>query len=538
MNEDKTIEKLFKYITIKSELSNTIFRNIYGVSIEDYIQSNLINGEYWIDFEQGNYKVLNPNSNRKEIQFKDGKRMEIRDWWYYGVGKLKKKLFEYDNKAEFLGKYCNFSGTSIADNVIDEDFCENYENGIFYDVDFEDCEFKDLYRTDGFKSSYYKNCKFTNVEFDVPFLNNSYFNKCEFNKCRDLRSQEDYLEGEEWNELVNKDVSVDFSNNIFNRCNFGFNSVQSLIFGNTFNFTDFKMCKFSHTAFYYNEFNECNFENVSFENSGNKIISGGVYDVLFCNKQIKCSLKNVDYSKAILLNQTFEANNYDNNTEFSLKYYDDFKKIQTNLNEEELNFMNQGFEDMDEKEYIRIYMNLYHNLFKEYKSTVMTKEAYEFYYIYKCLEKDLNLQLLKECCTKDNIIKWVKDWILYKTCGFGERPSRVLRLSLYLILCSSLLYLFLGIDNNKQPILYIGVYHNLDTIFPQGYNLINVTVNGFISDYVTCVYFSIITLATIGYGDYIPLTFGSRVLVCFQAITSMILVALFMGTMIRKSFRD
>lgn len=536
MKENKIIDKLFKYITIKSNLSNTMFRNIYGVSIENYIQSNLTNGEYWMDFEKKNYEVLN-EKNRKGIEFKDGKIMLITDWWYYGVGKLKSKLFEYDNKTEFLKKYCNFSGATIDYKVIDESFRKVYESGTFYDVTFNNCEFIGL-SIPNIESSHYNNCKFTNIQFSAHVFNNSYFNECEFNECKDLHSVADYLEGEEWEELVHKEVRVDFNQNIFNKCSFGFNSVHSIIYRNTFNFTNFEMCDFLNTAFYYNEFNECKLDNVTFENSGNKIVLSDVYDVFFCNRQIKCSLKNVDYSKAILLSQTFEENKYDNNTEFSLKYYDDFKKVQNNLSKKELKCMNIALDDVDKKEYIRIYMNLYHNLFKEYKSTVMTKEAYEFYYIYKCLEKDLKLQIFKECSTIDNIINWVKDWILYKTCGFGERPSRVLWLGLYLILCSSLLYLFLGIDNTKQPILYIGLYHNLDTIFPHGYNIINVTVNGFISDYLTCVYFSIITSATIGYGDYIPLTLGSRVLVCFQAITSMILVALFLGIMIRKSFRD
>lgn len=535
MNEDKIINKLYKYIKLKSKFTNTVFENVYGISIEQYIKNKLTNGQYWYDFEQGNYKIINPNGNRKKIIFKDGKTIDIYDWWNYGIGKLKKRLFDFNDKIEFLKAYCNFSGMEIKNKIIDEWFCKFYDKGMFYDVSFENCEFKDLLITDSneIKGCYFNTCNFSNVQFSVSFLDNSYFNKCKFIECKDLHMESNSLEGEEWYELVNKKVTVDFIENTFYKCNLGFNVDRSLLYRNTFNFTNFEICDFLDSSFYYNEFRECNLENVTFQNSGKKNLNcDGIYDIFFCNKHIKCNFKNVNFTKALLLCHTFEENKYDNRTEFSTKYYNNFKDIEVNLSEEELECMNQKLDDMDTKGYLREHMNLYYNLFTEYKGTVMTKKAYEFYYIYKCLEKDLNRQL--------NLGEWFKSCGLYLSCGFGERPYRALIISLGIILFNSFLFLFFGIDNSKQPILYLGIYNNLDlnAIFPNGYIIKNVSFGEFASDYFTSLYFSIVSFATIGYGEYSPLTPWSRMLVCFQALASIILIALFTGTMVRKAFRD
>lgn len=540
MNDDKIIDKLFKYIMLKSKFKYIVFENTYGMTIEQYIQKNLENGAYWIDFETQNYKFLNPKENRKKIMFKDGYIIDICNWWCSGIGKLKKRLFDYDDNNEFLKKYYNFTGMDIEDKIVDMCFCKTYENGVFYNVHFIKCKFKEvfLFGSDKFNSNDYTDCNFTNVDFAVPFLNNSYFDKCKFNKCKDLHAKYNSLEGDEWKELVCKQIVVGFIENIFNECNFGFNSVDSLIFRNSFNLTNFSMGSFSDSSFYYNVFNECKFENIVFKNSGKKVVKCNSYDMSFRNKYTKCEFKNTDYTSAILLCNSFEENKYDNNTEFSMKYYDDFIKFYDSLSDKELEYMNREFEYMDKEEYIRSFMNLYHNLFKEYKNTVMTEKAYEYYYIYKCLEKDLSKLILKSHFSKNNLGKWFKRFVLYKTCGFGERPYRTLRLCIYIILICSFLYLFLGIDNSKEPILYLGIYHNLDSIFPNGYIIKNVTVWEFISDYFTSVYFSIISFATIGYGDYSPLTPLSKAVVCFQAIISVILVAVFTGTIVRKSFRD
>ena len=252
MNDDKIIDKLFKYIMLKSKFKYIVFENTYGMTIEQYIQKNLENGAYWIDFETQNYKFLNPKENRKKIMFKDGYIIDICNWWCSGIGKLKKRLFDYDDNNEFLKKYYNFTGMDIEDKIVDMCFCKTYENGVFYNVHFIKCKFKEvfLFGSDKFNSNDYTDCNFTNVDFAVPFLNNSYFDKCKFNKCKDLHAKYNSLEGDEWKELVCKQIVVGFIENIFNECNFGFNSVDSLIFRNSFNLTNFSMGSFSDSSFY------------------------------------------------------------------------------------------------------------------------------------------------------------------------------------------------------------------------------------------------------------------------------------------------
>lgn len=75
-------------------------------------------------------------------------------------------------------------------------------------------------------------------------------------------------------------------------------------------------------------------------------------------------------------------------------------------------------------------------------------------------------------------------------------------------------------------------------IFPNGYSIKSVTFEEFWTDFLIANYFSIISFVTIGYGDFMPLSAGSRTLVCFQSILSIILMALFTSIIIRKSFRD
>lgn len=621
MNEDKVIDKLFKYITSKSRFKYKIFRNVYGISIEKYIQSNLRNGEYWTDFENENYEII-LNQEHKAFKFFDGKIINSYDMWIDGVGKLKKKLFDYDEKLELFKKYRNFAGFIFENKVIDKKFIEFHQNSVladiifnrcnfqkliiknynnftkcsynqcdFYEVKFiediiyqsifKDCEFKDCkfegrtdyslrdeylkrvgyYKLEGiniysnfnsvtfnncefnllmitnyyeFEKCYYNDCKFLEVQFSGKLLNENYFTRCIFSKCKDFHSEMEHLGYYESIELEFNKICTYLNENIFKKCSFSFNFNSSLLYRNTFVSTIFETCKSIDSGLYYNKFNKCTFDCVTFKNHGKKIDKWGEYEILLSNKFKKCRFNNADFSEAILIRCLFDSNKYDDRTEFSIKYYEDVTNINIILTQDELKYMDESEKGI---EFIKGYMSLYHNLFTEYKDTVMQKKAYEYYYIYKCLELKLNYKSLFYKPSTKTVKEYFFSLFLYKTCGFGERPIKALTTCFCVIILCSFLYLFLGIDG-KEPILYLGVYHDLNSIFPQGYIIKDAKPSDFINDFFTSVYFSIISFATIGYGDLTPLTIGSRILVCVQSIISILLVALFTGTFIRKSFRD
>jgi len=105
-------------------------------------------------------------------------------------------------------------------------------------------------------------------------------------------------------------------------------------------------------------------------------------------------------------------------------------------------------------------------------------------------------------------------------CGYGERPGRVVIFSFLVIICCSLIFFHVGIEFSGQRITYqIGL--------PWSEILFN---------YLQCLYFSVVTFTTLGYGDYIPIGM-SRVISALEAFTGSFTIALFVVVFVRKLTR-
>lgn len=512
------------------------------MSLKKYIEKNLKNGNRWMEFESGSYQIVDPASRRVEILFKDGYKVDLYDWWYTGVGKLKSELMSKSDNCSFLVKFNNFSGLTISNKIIDDSFINRYKAASFFNVNFEDCQFQNFLISHFNESEGvdFTRCNFTKVQFSTVFLNGSYFNECTFIQCKDWSSESNSLEGEEWSEMVHKEITVSFNRNKFENCNFGFNTSNISMFHNKFYDTEFNMCNFKNAVFYDNEFHRCRLQHVRFECDGKKSQKYNYCKCLYGDKYYKCNFKNVNFSTAILIFLEFEDNKYDNETVFSMKSYEELKNILTKEN-----FNLDCFDDRNEEQFLESYVGFYHRLFNEYKHTTMTKKAYEFYYVYKYLEGKLSFQQVNVENLKSNACMWfknlfdaIKNKVFYITCGYGERPLRTLGIGFIVLVLFSFMYLFLGIKGNDGPIVYMGLIDNFDNIFPDGYSLNSVSLKEFWADFQVAFYFSVISFATIGYGDFMPLTPGSRMLVCFQSLLSIILIALFTGIIVRKAFRD
>ncbi len=105
-------------------------------------------------------------------------------------------------------------------------------------------------------------------------------------------------------------------------------------------------------------------------------------------------------------------------------------------------------------------------------------------------------------------------------CGYGEAPLRVVFFSIGLIFITSFFYLFLGLS-------FQGEYFSYQTI--------NSKQDQFIF-WLDCVYYSVVTFTTLGYGDYTPIGF-SRLVAALEAFIGSFTLALFVVVFVKKMTR-
>lgn len=105
-------------------------------------------------------------------------------------------------------------------------------------------------------------------------------------------------------------------------------------------------------------------------------------------------------------------------------------------------------------------------------------------------------------------------------CGYGERPLRVITFSLGLILTFALLYAWVGVQHN-------GVLISFNT---------ELTLLQNITRGLECIYFSVVTFTTLGYGDFTPHGL-SRALAAAEAFMGSFTMALFVVVFVKKMTR-
>lgn len=105
-------------------------------------------------------------------------------------------------------------------------------------------------------------------------------------------------------------------------------------------------------------------------------------------------------------------------------------------------------------------------------------------------------------------------------CGYGEKPLRVVLFSFLLILICAFGYFLIGVNDG-------GVYIGLD---------INKDLAANIRDVMNCVYYSVVTFTTLGYGDITPVGM-SRPLAAFEAFSGAFTIALFVVVFVKKMTR-
>lgn len=105
-------------------------------------------------------------------------------------------------------------------------------------------------------------------------------------------------------------------------------------------------------------------------------------------------------------------------------------------------------------------------------------------------------------------------------CGYGEDPLRVVIFSWVLILFSAIFYYFFGLRFGGNFQVF-----SLEQSLEQN-----------IIFFFECLYYSVVTFTTLGYGDFIPIGF-SRVIAALEAFTGSFTIALFVVVFVKKMTR-
>lgn len=111
-------------------------------------------------------------------------------------------------------------------------------------------------------------------------------------------------------------------------------------------------------------------------------------------------------------------------------------------------------------------------------------------------------------------------WVVDQVSGYGESPRRVVLFSGVLVLICSLIYFHIGIQDSGRFIQFM----------PQA----SIATN--LRNWLDCLYFSVVTFTTLGYGDLTPLG-SSRIVAALEAFTGSFSLALFVVLFVKKMTR-
>ena len=116
-------------------------------------------------------------------------------------------------------------------------------------------------------------------------------------------------------------------------------------------------------------------------------------------------------------------------------------------------------------------------------------------------------------------------WMMDVACGYGERPWRVVGMYVAIIMVSSVLFLMFGIEGSENVELDLGDGRIIvveQPVHVQYDSTLSFTEN--FKQYGHCLYFSVITITTTGYGDYVP-SIMSRLVSVIESFLGAFLIA-------------
>ncbi|MBA7497828.1 hypothetical protein ES704_00560 [subsurface metagenome] len=172
------------------------------------------------------------------------------------------------------------------------------------------------------------------------------------------------------------------------------------------------------------------------------------------------------------------------------------------------------------------------------KSFYSLLRKYKKYSLFKKILKQGNL--LKRVIIKSKIFsKWLFskkaiEWFNLSVSDFiyqyGENPWRVIRFALIIIFLFAIILNFSGIVNSDNTNLIIEFIKK-----SQGDEYTIRYLGPILGSFLNCLYFSVVTFTTLGYGDFQPAVGLSRFFVSLESIIGAITMALFVYTFARRT---
>ena len=284
-----------------------------------------------------------------------------------------------------------------------------------------------------------------------------------------------------------------------------------------FDETTFHDVSFRRAVFQYVSFVEATFQNASFFRTIFRDVSflGAIFErnLDFTPKQVnELNLQNTKFLfkghiTADLSRTKFNRADLENVAFVGCEWPENLYE-EINMEEEGLNF----------KELETIYRNLKQNMQRHGNYS----KAGDFYY------REMEM---KRKQSRVFTLEWLGQNTLRILCGYGEKPIRVITISLLIIFLGAILFFFCGVARvgtelppQRNP--YI-IDYSLDSLsFDQTVLL----------DFGYCIYYSVVTFTTLGYGDIHPLG-HSHIFASIEAFTGAFFIALFVLVFGRKMMR-
>lgn len=322
-----------------------------------------------------------------------------------------------------------------------------------------------------FENTLYRNCEFKSIEFNNIEFKGVFFENCIFDKCVFKNSKSD----------LKKFLCFDRCTLIFVSfiwCGFsGVTIFNSYIYAVTFEDTVLVASILYRNCYDSLEFkNDCNLWHAAIIDSLDK------FDISFLNHYA--------YTK---LNSTTTISDFN------------YEDSQHELIVEEDNIL---------KKY-EIVSNTFLNIANQYAKNNLMEHYGDFFY-----KSKLEYHKTLKCPSRKWLFSFVSKW----SCGYGERATRSLLISLGFIIVFALLYMVCGVDIGEVEVYYYPTIKN------------SMSISEVIRTIGTYIHFSIVTFTTVGYGNIVPIGF-SKVLSSLEMLLGVLLTTIYTATLIRKMTR-
>jgi hypothetical protein len=335
---------------------------------------------------------------------------------------------------------------------------------------------------------------------------------------------------------------------------------KSKLSSDQFSSVMYKNCKFNRVIFNKIIFQDvvfinCTFFGCKFELCSNFFDGHTVFDQCFIHLSnfIQCSLsttwicdsriKGVKFKNTVINDSLFHENCY-----YSVSFIDNCDLSSTIFLRSsgwlDISFTNENsFVKMDSKTKIKYfnYKDLHHTEGKGKKvyvfdATMEENVANTFInFANQFLKNDLTGNY-GECLYDSKIalhksLKWYKkpgSILLKFICGYGEKWTNGIIFSLFYIIFNAVVYMMNGLETSDGKII------NYDFVVNFKNQIFNYTK---LKDFGECLYFSMMTFTTVGYGNSQAMGFVSRLFSFFEMYFGILITALITGTILRRLFR-